>query len=151
MKIKIIYPAKIKNSFAKAAFDEYVKRCKRFYKIEVVNLSASHFKDKIRCVEEESRRLLKCVGNEKYILLDVEGKELDTYDFSNFLGKHIDSGRDLTFVVGGVFGVSNEVKRSADFSLSLSKMTFTHSITLMIFTEQLYRAIKIFSGHPYDH
>jgi len=151
LKIKIVHPGKIKNSFAKAGFDEYVKRCGRFYRIKVVNLTAVHFKDKAKCVEEESGKLLKCVGDEEYILLDVNGNKLNTQEFASFVGKHLDRGHDLTFVVGGVFGVSSAVKKKSSFSLSLSNMTFTHSMTMMVLAEQLYRAIKIFSGQPYDH
>ncbi len=151
MKIKIVYPGRIKNSFAKTGFNEYIKRCRRFYKVEIVNLASSHSKDKAKCVEEEAEKLLKYVENEKYVLLDVSGKEIGTREFAGFVGKHLDSGNDLVFVVGGVFGVSERVKKNANFSLSLSKMTFTHSMTLMILAEQLYRAMKIFSGQPYDH
>ena len=151
MKIKIVYPGKIKNSFAKTGFDEYIKRCRRFHKIETVSLAASHSKDKIKCVEEEAEKLLKYVGNEEYVLLDVGGKEVSTQEFADFVRRYFDGGHNLTFVVGGVFGVSSAVKKKANFSLSLSKMTFTHSMTLMIFAEQLYRAMKIFSGQPYDH
>ncbi len=151
LKIEVVYPGRIKNSFAKEGFEEYLKRLNRFFKLSIVSIPSCRSSDRKRCVEEESKKLLKYIGSREFILLDVEGKELNTSEFSQFIGKHLDSARDLTFVVGGVYGVSAEVKKRSDLSLSLSRMTFTHSITLMILAEQLYRAAKILSGQPYDH
>lgn len=151
MKIEVIYPGKIKNSFAKEGFEEYVKRLRRFFKLSVINIPSCRLDDRRKCVEEESKKLLKYIGSREFILLDVEGKELNTSEFSRFIGKHLNSARDLIFVVGGVYGVSTEIRKRSGLSLSLSRMTFTHSMTLMILAEQLYRAAKILSGQPYDH
>ncbi len=151
LKIKIIYPGKIKNSFAKEGFKEYVKRCSRFYKIEVIELPSSRSKNKEKVVEEESERLKKVLTNSKYVLLDVNGKEKSTDEFANMIREYTDRGNDLIFVIGGVFGVNKEIKKNAGMRISLSKLTFTHSLSLLILAEQLYRSIKIVRNQPYDH
>ncbi len=151
MRIEIVYPGRVKNAFARAGFEEYIKRSKRLVKVETVSIPASKSTDPFRCVEDESQKLLKYLLDKEYVLLDVKGRELDTKDFTDLIKKHIDFGKDLIFVVGGVFGVSDEIKKRAATLLSLSKMTFTHSISLMLLSEQFYRATKILSGHPYDH
>lgn len=151
LKIKIVFPGKIKNSFAKDGFNEYVKRCNRFHKTEIVSLPASRSKIREKIIKEESERLIKHLQNEKYILLDVSGQEKNTLGFSKLVKEHLDRGDDLIFVVGGVFGVSDEVKRKAEITISLSRLTFTHSLSLVILAEQLYRAIKIVYGQSYNH
>lgn len=151
MKIEIIYPGRVKNAFARAGFEEYIKRSRRFVKIDPVSVPASKSADPSKCVEDESQKLIKYLSEREYVLLDVEGNEMSTVEFTDFVRGYIDVGRDLFFVVGGVFGVSEEVRKKAKLRLSLSKMTFTHSISLMLLSEQFYRATKILSGHPYDH
>ncbi len=84
-------------------------------------------------------------------MLDVDGELLNTKEFSQLINGYMTGARDLTFVVGGVYGVSDELRERSSLSLSLSRITFTHSMTLMILTEQLYRVAKILSGQPYDH
>jgi len=151
LKIKIVFPGRIKNSFAKEGFAEYVKRCNKFHKTEIISLPASRLKDREKIVKEESERLIKRLQNEKYILLDANGQEKSTLEFSNLVREHLDRGNDLIFVVGGVFGVSSEVKRKANLTISLSRLTFTHSLSLVILAEQLYRAMKIVYGQSYNH
>ena len=151
MKIEVVYPGRIKNPFAKEGFNEYMKRLNRFFKLNVVNVSSCRTDDRNKCLKEESKKLLKYIGSRDFILLDANGKEFGTKEFSQFIGKHLDSAQSLTFVIGGVYGVSDELKKCSNLILSLSRMTFTHSMTLMILAEQLYRVAKILSNQPYDH
>ena len=86
------------------------------------------------------------------ILLDEKGKELTSRDFAQFIGKKMQIiAKRIVFVIGGPYGFSDEVYVRADEKLSLSKMTFTHEMVRLIFTEQLYRAMTILSGEPYHH
>ncbi len=151
MKIEILFPGRLKNDFAKIGFDEYIKRLSKFLKIEVVSLPSVHSQNPSVCVEEESKKLLKYLCDREFVLLDSGGLEMNTEEMSYFMRSQMKEGKDLTFVVGGVYGVSTEIKNVAKLKISLSKMTFTHSISLLLLSEQLYRSMKIISGQPYDH
>ncbi len=151
MKIEIVYPGKIKNAFAKAGFEEYMKRCKRFFKVKVTALHSSKVKDIDRVVKEEGEKIEKYLSSREYILLDVDGIQKNTPEFFELVKSHIDRGKELIFVVGGVYGVSKGVKEKAALRLSLSPLTFTHSLSLLILAEQIYRSLKIYVGQPYDH
>ena len=86
------------------------------------------------------------------ILLDERGKEFRSVEFASFLEKKFQSSsRDLTFVIGGAYGFSQEVYQRSDFKISLSKMTFSHQMVRTIFVEQLYRACTIMKGESYHH
>ncbi len=150
MKIEIVYPGKIKNAFAKAGFDEYVKRCKRLFGLKVTELRSTKGGNGRRVLKEESKRLEEYLALRKYVLLDVGGEEKTTRQFFEMVKSHLDMGKDLLFVIGGVYGVSEEVKEKAEMRISLSRLTFTHSIALLILSEQIYRALKIYFGQSYD-
>ena len=92
----------------------------------------------------EGEKLLSKVSGYS-IALSEEGEQLDSVSFS----KIIEQIPDITFIIGGAFGLSEEVKKSVDKTLSLSKMTFTHEMALLILVEQIYRAERILEGHPY--
>ncbi|MGC8637169.1 MAG: 23S rRNA (pseudouridine(1915)-N(3))-methyltransferase RlmH [Athalassotoga sp.] len=151
MKIEIVFPGKIKNDFLQEGFNEYVKRIKRMSKIEIKSIESSHSQNPEICIEEESRKLIKYIGERKFILLDVEGEEMNTARFADLIRSEMENGRDICFVVGGTYGVSNELKKRANLRLSISPMTFTHSITLLLLAEQIYRSMKIIFSQPYDH
>ncbi len=85
-------------------------------------------------------------------MFSEKGKLFDSVGFSDYLAqKMLNSTRRLVFIIGGPYGFSDEVYRRADDRISLSKMTFSHQMVRMIFTEQLYRAMTIMRGEPYHH
>lgn len=151
LKIEIISPGKIKNDFISIGFQEYTKRLSKFMKFTFTDVGSSHATDPRMCVEEESKKLLKYINAKRFTLLDVSGIEMNTLDFSAFIKKEIENKGEMLFVVGGTYGVSEEIKNLANSRISLSQMTFTHSLTLLLLVEQIYRAMKIISGQPYDH
>ena len=86
------------------------------------------------------------------ILLDENGKQLDSVGFSQYLQKHMNSGiKQLVFVIGGPYGFSPEVYQKANGKLSLSKMTFSHQMIRLFVIEQLYRGFTILRNEPYHH
>ena len=86
----------------------------------------------------------------KFRNLDLNKEELDSVKFANFIDKKMaEAGASLTFVIGGSYGLSNEVKVRANYSISLSKMTFLHQMTRLILLEQLYRSFKILNNESY--
>ena len=86
------------------------------------------------------------------ILLDENGKEMNSIGFSNFLQKQMNSGlKQLVFVIGGPYGFSEAVYKKAVGTLSLSKMTFSHQMVRLFMIEQLYRGFTILKNEPYHH
>ena len=104
-------------------------------------------------IEKEGAYLLKKLRErDSIILLDERGMMYDSLTFSGFISEKllVAEGR-LVFVIGGAFGLSNDVKRRADAVLSLSKMTMPHELCLLFLSEQLYRAFSIIAGSDYHH
>ena len=83
--------------------------------------------------------------------MDEHGKEFRSIEFADYLQKRMSAGKDLVFVVGGPYGFSKDVYDRADGLISLSKMTFSHQMIRLLFTEQLYRAMTILRNEPYHH
>jgi 23S rRNA (pseudouridine1915-N3)-methyltransferase len=102
---------------------------------------------------KEGKKIIQAFGNDDWVvLLDEKGKEFRTTEFSEYLQKaFMISRKRIVFVIGGPWGFSYEVQQSADFSISLSRMTFPHQLVRLLFLEQLYRVFTIIRGEPYHH
>lgn len=85
------------------------------------------------------------------MLLDEHGKEMRSVEFAAWLDNKQQTVRNLTFVVGGPYGFSKAVYDRADGKISLSRMTFSHQMVRLVFTEQIYRACTIIRNEPYHH
>ena len=100
----------------------------------------------------EGESILKFLQpSDTVILLDEHGKEFRSIEFAQWLQKQQNTVRRLVFVIGGPYGFSPAVYQRANGKVSLSKMTFSHQMVRMVFTEQLYRACTIIKGEPYHH
>lgn len=100
----------------------------------------------------EGEKILKWIQRSDHVvLLDENGKQYTSIDFAGFMEKKSLSSKRLVFIIGGPYGFSQEVKEMANETISLSKMTFTHQMVRMVFTEQLYRAMTIIQNEPYHH
>ena len=145
MKINLIVVGKLKERFLIEGVAEYVKRIKKFATVEVREVA------ECRTVEEEGQKLLSLVpANSWLCVLDVAGEVLSSEDFAKKIAAlNLDGVSNLTFVIGGAFGLSEELRRAAAFRLSLSQMTFTHQMARLVLVEQIYRAFKINRGEPY--
>jgi len=111
-----------------------------------------------RVIEEDSRAVMDAIdgirgrGPESFVvILDEKGGEMESVKFSGLLGKMKDEGRSLVFVIGGAFGLNDEVKKSADKLLAFSKMTFTHQMVKVFLLEQIYRGFCILNGKEYHY
>ena len=156
MKIKIIAVGKIKENYLKEGISEYITRLSPYAKVEIIEVSDSKVKDDspsdiLRVANEEGERILSKIKDGEYIInLDLNKKEFDSVEFSKFLeSKMVEAGASLTFVIGGSYGLSNKVKARANYSISLSKMTFLHQMTRLILLEQIYRSFKILNNEIY--
>ena len=157
MKIKVIAVGKIKENYLKEGINEYLIRLSAYAKTEIVEVADSKVKDNPnksdidKVINEEGERILSKIKSNDYVInLDLNKKEFDSVEFSKFIDqKMVESGSSLTFVIGGSYGLSNKVKERANYSISLSKMTFLHQMTRLILLEQIYRAFKILNNETY--
>ena len=156
MKIKIYAIGKIKD-FYKTGVDEYLKRISPYSKIEVIELKDEPISDNpsqneiAKAKDIEGDRVIKLLKPNEYLIgLDLDKKELDSVAFSEYLMKKLESnGSNISFVIGGSYGLSDALKKRVNDSLSLSKLTFLHQMTRLILLEQIYRAFKIINNETY--
>jgi 23S rRNA (pseudouridine1915-N3)-methyltransferase len=153
MRLRLIWVGKTRNEHLKALAAEYLKRLSRFARCEVVEVRESAAADSRACLEEEGKRILGAVASDALaVLLDVSGP---TRWSSEELAAQVEnwqtrSVREVTFVVGGHLGVSEEVRARAAVRWSLSPLTLTHEMARVVVAEQLYRAYTILRGVPYQ-
>ena len=88
---------------------------------------------------------------ESLVLLDEHGQEFRSIEFASWIQKKQQAVRRLVFVIGGPYGFSDAMYQRANEKISLSKMTFSHQMVRLVFTEQIYRACTIIKGEPYHH
>ncbi len=141
-KIYFVVVGKIKESFYREAVAEYVKRLSRFAKVEIKEIAEG------ASPEAESADILRAVRGYT-IALAVEGKKFSSESLAMKLQTLVDSGKEISFVIGSSCGLSAEVKGAADCLLSFSDMTFPHQLMRVILAEQVYRAFMINSGSTY--
>ncbi|PVX52368.1 23S rRNA (pseudouridine1915-N3)-methyltransferase [Balneicella halophila] len=156
MKVQIICIGKTAFSYLDEGIDLYEKRLKHYLPFEWIivpeikkakNWSADQIK------QAEGQALVKIIPSDSVItLLDVKGKTFTSEEFASFLNTRMISGvKTLSFIIGGAYGFSPEIYAKAQFKISLSKMTFSHQLVRVVFSEQLYRAMTILRSEPYHH
>ncbi len=154
MKIHILAIGTPKQKFIKDQSELYLKRVGANLSSCIEFLpDSTKVKDGEKSIELEGRTLLKNVSARDYmILLDERGSLISSEDFSLHLFSKLREvpGRIL-FIIGGPFGVSEEVRLRSDETISLSKMTMTHEMCLLFLSEQIYRAVMIERNSPYHH
>ncbi len=145
MKITIVAIGKLKEKFLVEGVEEYLKRLRLFSKIEIREIP------ECRTIDEEGKKILAQIPKDSFVfVLDVAGNPITSENFAKKISDlNLRGISNLTFVIGGAFGLSEEVKKISDFRMSLSEMTFTHQMARLILLEQIYRAFKINRGEPY--
>jgi 23S rRNA (pseudouridine1915-N3)-methyltransferase len=156
MMIKLIAIGKTDNAQLQNLISEYSNRLKHYvrFELEIIadiknakNLSETQQKEK-----EGSLILKKLTNSDVLILLDENGKQFTSVEFSNYLQKKMNSGiKQLVLAIGGPYGFSNEVYTKSQGKISLSKMTFSHQMVRLFVVEQLYRSFTILKNEPYHH
>ncbi len=145
MNIDIACAGKLKESYFKDAVAEYVKRLSRYCSLKICEVADGPD------MEAEAARLLKVIKEGSYIIvLDVKGTEVSSEELSERIeGLTVRGISHITFCIGGSDGLSEEIKKRADLTLSFSRLTFTHQMMRVILLEQIYRAFKIINHEPY--
>ena len=156
MKIDLIVIGKTNIDFVTAGTEEYTKRLKRYIKFNIVVVSDIKGAKNMNFNEikqREGEALLPILAEYDYIvLLDEKGKNPSSEEFALWIEqKSIQSIKRLCFVVGGAYGFSDEIYSKSKEKISISRMTFSHQMIRLLFTEQLYRAFTIIKDEPYHH
>jgi len=145
MKFRFVWIGKTKDKNWQALQAEYLKRLSHFVRFEITEL-----RDETK--ELESKRILEKVNQSNFVcLLDVKGRSISSFELAAKIENWQNRAfKEIAFVIGGAQGVTSEVVEKADFSLSLSLLTFTHETARVVLAEQLYRAFTIIKGFPYQ-
>lgn len=156
VKINLIVVGKTKKDFLKEGEREYEKRLSKFVnyeKVEIPDLKNAKKRSQAEIKLEEGKQILAKIPDQGWVvLLDDKGKTFDSKGFANWLNDQMIQGqKQLTFIVGGAYGFSDDVYKRANQKISLSKMTFSHQMVRLFFVEQLYRAYSILNNLPYHH
>ncbi len=131
---------KIRENHIKTGIEFYLKQLPKIQIIEI----------KVKDKEKESQDILKQIKPSDFVvLLDVQGEFMDSLEYSKYLEKLENQAKDIVFVIGGSYGVSNLVKQRANKLLSFSKMTFPHELFRLMFFEQLYRVYSLKNNKKY--
>lgn len=151
MSIRVLAVGKRHESWVSDGIERYVKRLKKPWDLDFQLIPHSSRHDEVARGEESSRLMTKLKQDEYVVLLDERGKMLDSPGLSRALRKPLDTGRHVTIVIGGAYGVDESVHRRADLVWSLSDLVFPHQLVRLILAEQVYRAQEIAAGGSYHH
>lgn len=155
MKTTLILVGKTNGNLFTQGIDDYAKRIRHYmpFTIKVLpELKSTKSLTEEQQKSKEGEMILKVVSpSDDVVLLDEHGAEYRSIEFASWLEKKRNSGRNIVFVIGGPYGFSPDVYKRANGKISLSKMTFSHQMVRLIFTEQFYRACTIIKGEPYHH
>ena len=148
--IKIITVGTIKEKYLKEAIEEYQKRIKKYTNIEIIEVSDEGLVEPSKALKLEATKIEKNINNRDYIItLEIEGKEYTSIEFANKINDILIENSNITFIIGGSYGLSEEIKKKAKLHLSFSKMTFPHQLFRVLLLEQIYRTYKINNNESY--
>ncbi|HEY9185802.1 MAG TPA: 23S rRNA (pseudouridine(1915)-N(3))-methyltransferase RlmH [Salegentibacter sp.] len=156
MTIKLVCIGKTDSTELKQLIEIYQKRLQFYIKFEIEIIpdlkKAKNLDESQQKTKEGELILDKIQTSDFVVLLDEKGKEFTSVGFSEYIQKRLNSGmKQIIFVIGGPYGFSQDVYKRANSKLALSKLTFSHQMVRLFFTEQLYRAFTILKNEPYHH
>ncbi len=154
--INVLCVGKIKENFFKDAISEYSKRLSRYCKLNIIELPDEKIPDKTNSKIENEIKTKECnniinhIKKDSYIIcLDLKGKELSSEQFSETIENISMESSQITFIIGGSLGLTEEVLNISNKKICFSKMTFPHQLIRVFLLEQIYRAFKISNGETY--
>lgn len=157
MKITIISAGKLKENYLRDGIAEFSKRLRPFTQLCMIEINEEKMPEepseaeKQKILDAEGKRLLKQVpANDFLFVLDVYGKQLSSEELAEKIRSLALAGKsNMSFIIGGAFGLSEELRKAADICISFSRMTFTHQMVKLLLVEQIYRSFKINRGEKY--
>lgn len=141
--IKLICVGKIKEKYLTDGINDYLKRINKYHKVQIIELEDS-------TIDNEEVKISKYIDNKDYVItLEIEGNMLSSVELADKLDKTFITNSNITFIIGGSYGLSDNIKKRSNYKLSFSNMTFPHGLFRLIFLEQLYRCFKILNNETY--
>lgn len=148
--IKIICVGKIKEKFFREAIEEYTKRLSKYTKLEIIEVNDEDNLSKEVILKKEKESILKYIDGKSYIItLEIEGQQLTSNDLATKIDKVFIENSNIIFIIGGSYGLHEDIKNISNFKLSFSKLTFPHQLFRVILLEQIYRSFKIMNNESY--
>ena len=148
--IKIITVGAIKEKYLKDAIEEYTKRISKYTNIEIIEVKDEGLVEPQKAMDLEGEKIKKYISPRDYVItLEIEGKQLTSEEFAQKINSIYLESSNITFIIGGSYGISQEIKNMSNFKLSFSKMTFPHQLFRVNLLEQIYRAYKINNNESY--
>ncbi|HJP95974.1 MAG TPA: 23S rRNA (pseudouridine(1915)-N(3))-methyltransferase RlmH [Candidatus Saccharimonadales bacterium] len=141
MKLHIVTIGEPKLAYAKAGWEEYLRRLQRYHQVRITHLADKWAND--------ASRIMQAIGAAYSVGLVVEGKQFSSPSLATFLEQRAQEGREVCFVIGGPEGLPPEVRNGVDVAWSFSDLTFPHDLAMVILVEAVYRASTLAAGHPY--
>jgi len=156
MKIALLQTGKTSEKYLTEGIAIFEERLRKYSAFEIFTVPDIRNTRNMTAQEQmikEGEQILRFLRLDDYVvILDRKGKEFSTLEFSSWLEKmFMIQKKRIVFVIGGAWGFSEEIRKKADMSLSLSRLTFSHQIVRLLFLEQLYRAFTVLKGEPYHH
>ena len=156
MKVTLICVGKVKEKFYRDAIKEYEKRLGAYIKLNTIEISDEKVKvendsEIALAMEKEGNSILSKIKDNQYVItLEILGKNLSSEEFASKIDNLMLTGKsDVALVIGGSYGLSDNVKKRSDFALSFSRMTFPHQMMRVVLLEQVYRDYRIITGASY--
>ncbi|HEY5537373.1 MAG TPA: 23S rRNA (pseudouridine(1915)-N(3))-methyltransferase RlmH [Acetobacterium sp.] len=157
MNIRIISVGKVKEKYMTMAIQEYSKRLGAYCRLEIIEVKDEKVPEKLsdqqrlKAIQAEGNRIISFLRDDEILVtLEINGNQMDSPGFSEKIEAYGIQGKSqITFVIGGSLGLSPEIIRHSDWSLSFSKMTFPHQLFRVMLLEQIYRAFKIIRRETY--
>lgn len=155
IKINVVAVGNLKEKYLVEACKEYLKRINRYHTIKVIEIEEERLPknyseaDISKALVKEGKRIERYLSG-YVVILDLKGKQIDSVEFSKTIEAVGQISDTITFVIGGSYGMSDEVKARAKLSLCFSKMTFPHQLFRVMLLEQIYRATAI-SNNVFYH
>lgn len=149
--IRIICVGKIKENYISRGIDEYLKRLNGYQKIEIVELKEGNNIDITKTIKTEGDDILSKINSDDFVItLEIEGNKISSVELAEKIQNLLTYGKTkIDFIIGGSWGLSDEVKKRSNYALSFSKFTFPHQLMRLVLIEQIYRAFTIINNKEY--
>lgn len=148
--IKILCVGKIKEPFFRDAILEYRKRISKYTNLQIIEVDDINSDNINIILEKEKDLIMKNINQKDFVItMEIEGKEINSLEFSKKIEELQIYNSNITFIIGGSYGLHQDIKSRANYKLSFSKLTFPHQLFRIILLEQIYRAYKIINNESY--
>lgn len=145
--IKIICIGKIKEQYLKDAIEEYKKRLTKYTKLEIIELQDEAVGD---ILLKEKDKIIKYISEKDYIItMEIEGEMITSPTFAKKIEQIQLNNPNITFIIGGSYGLHDDIKNKSNYKLSFSRLTFPHQLFRVMLLEQIYRSYKIINNETY--